>query len=156
MLMVMKEEKDPQLVTHLIKDFGDSGLRKIVRQAQRLAAIDRILKNTLPEGLKAHCQASQTNISELTILVDSAAWLTHLRYIKSQLLQQLKKHPQFNYLQDIRFRIDPLAQLTPNISKNITHKSGVLSTQNKELVKSLADSIENGDLRAALLNLIRD
>ena len=103
----MTEEKDPVAMDNLLRDYGDSGLRKIVRQAQRLLAMNQILEQCLPENLRPHCQVGQMNATELTILVDSAAWLTHLRFFKPALIQQLKKHPQCAYLKDIQFRIQP-------------------------------------------------
>lgn len=149
----MNEEKDPQKLALLLKDYGDSGLRKIVRHTQRLSALNQILAQCLPENLRAHCQVGQFSVTEITILVESAAWLTHLRYLKSQILQSLKKQPQCNYLQEVHFRIK-LSELIKEQSqvKQISQK---MSADNKELLQNVAETVENLALKAALLRLAK-
>ncbi len=149
----MTEEKDPQKLENLLKDYGDSGLRKIVRQTQRLSALNRILVPCLPENLRTHCQVGQISPTEWTILVDSAAWLTHLRYYKQQLLQNLKKQPQCSYLQEIHFRIQPRELIKEEIK--VKKISKTMSADNKELLQNIAETVENSLLKKSLLKLAK-
>lgn len=149
----MTDAKDPQTMDNLLRDYGDSGLRRIVRQAQRLGVIDKIVKQCLPETLRSHCHAAQMTATHLTLLVDSAAWLTQLRYLKPQLLQDLRKNPQCGYLQDIQCRIQPVQWIEENSEKR--PKGQTLSAGNKELLQSAAETISNPLLKTALLKLSR-
>lgn len=147
----MMKEKDPQNVNGLLQDFGDSGLRKIVRQAQRLAAMDRIMAACLPPNLAPHCHTAQVTATELILMIDSAAWMTHLRYIKPQLLQQLKKHPQCAYLQEIQLRIQPGQTLPDKTDPTPIPKK--ISADTCELLRTTAESVENPLLKKALIKL---
>jgi hypothetical protein len=142
---------DPQKIHNLLSDYGDSGLRKIVRQTQRLQAADSIVKKCLPENLRDHCQVADISATQLTLVVHSAAWLTPLRYGQQALLQQLKKHPQFNYLQTIQLRIQPIQNNSPKTEKPAAPR--LLSTATKELIKSTAETITHPELKKALLKL---
>lgn len=144
--------QDPKALTSLLQDYGSAdGLRKIVRQAQRLLATDQIIAAFLPENLQSHCQTAQVTATAITIIVDSAAWLTHLRYLKPQLLQQLKTQPQCVNLKDIIFRIQP-QQMVEAVKIPPTH-SHRLSADSKELLRSTAEAIHHRELKTALLKL---
>ncbi len=147
----MIDKKDPKNIGNLLRDHGESSLRGIVRQVQRLQVIDKILKPCLPENLRPHCHAARMTATHLTILVDSAAWLTHLRYCKQQLLQQLKKNPQCAYLQDLQFRIQPLKAV--EVKTQDPAPRILLSAENKELLQSAAEEVSNPLLKKALLKL---
>lgn len=149
----MDNIKDPQTMGRLLDDYGDSGLRKIVRQAQRLLAMDHILKSCLPENLRPHCQVAQATATELTLGVASAAWLTHLRYLKPQLLQQLQKHPQCAYVRDVQFKIQPAASLAEK--KPVPPPPAYISAENKELLHSIAETVSHPLLKKSLLKLSR-
>jgi hypothetical protein len=148
----MTAEKDPKKMLNLLADQGDSGLRKIVRQAQRLSAINKIVQPYLPENCQPHCRVAQITPMELTIAVDSAVWLMPLRYIKSQLIQQLRQHPQFAYLRDIQYRILP----TQTIEKKITPlQKQTLSPENKKLLQMTAETVNHPLLKRALTKLAK-
>ena len=136
---------------NLLRDYGESNLRRIVRQAQRLLAMDKIFKECLPENIRPHCHLAQITATELTLLVDGAAWLTHLRYLKPQLLQQLKTHPQCAYLKEIQYRIQPAQKWGEKAEPAPVMRH--LSTENKELLQSTAAMVSNPQLKKALLKL---
>jgi len=148
----MSRKQDPEAVTALLQDYGDKGgLRKIVRQAHRLLALDPLLKQCLPENLRPHCQIAQFATTKLTLLIDSAAWLTYLRPFIPQLLTRLKQHPQFAYLSDIQTRIQPAYIIPPPIEKKPV--AAQLSEENKQLLQSIAETISNPSLKKALIKL---
>ncbi len=137
-------------MTTLLQDHGGSELRKIVRHAQRLAAMNHILNEYLPENCRTHCQVGQATATEWTILVDGAAWLMNLRYCKPQLLQQLKQHPQCAYLRDLNFRVcPPQNQQKTSVIPTIR----IISATNKELLQDLAETVSSPLLKRALTKL---
>lgn len=146
----MSINDDPQKMQRLLDDQGDGGLRKIIRQAYRLTAMNRIVQNYLPENCKPHCRVAQITPLELTLAVDSAAWLMPLRYIKSQLIQQLRQHPQCAYLRDIQYRILP-AQIVEEKIPLTTPRA--LSAETKALLNMTADSVKDPSLKRALRKL---
>lgn len=145
---------DPKAVNNLLRDYGGSDLRKIVRQAQRLLSMDQIVAPFLPQNLRSHCQTAQITATSLTLIVDSAAWLTHLRYLKPQLLEQLKSQPQCVHLKEIIFRIQPTQNAGPE--KVAPPKPRKLSTDNKELLRSTASIVNDPLLKKALEKLASD
>lgn len=151
---MMSTPKDPQNIRNLLSDFGDNCLRKIVRHAQRFQSADKIVKQFLPVKLHAHCQVAYLDPSQLTLAVDSAAWLTHLRYAQQTLLRQLKQQPQFVNLQTIQLRILPLPPSSPVKIPATIVPPQPLSVSTKELIKSSADSVTHPELKKALLKLI--
>jgi hypothetical protein len=149
----MRNDRDPKALGSLLRDYGDSGLRKIVRQAQRLLAMQQILQQCLPENLQPHCHVAQATATHLTVLVDGAAWLTHLRYFKPQLLQRLKTHPQCHYVQDVHCRIQPTQWQKASPEK--PPLGSQLSAENKKLLQSTAETVSNPLLKRALAKLAR-
>ena len=145
----MSTEKDPKKMQNLL-DQDDSGLRKIVRQAQRLSAVNRIVQTCLPENCRPHCRVAQITPSELTLAVASAAWLMPLRYVKSQLIQQLRQHPQCAYLRDIQFRILPTQIIE---EKTTPPELGTLSPENQELLQMTAENVSHPLLKRSLKKL---
>ncbi len=146
----MTKEKDPQAMGKLLQDYGDSGLRKIVRQAQRLSLADKLLKECLPENLRLYCRVAKLSATELNIQVDGAAWLTHLRYLKPQLLKQLRQYPQFAYLTGLEFNIQPAQKLEKTLPLKTLR---ILSQESKELLIHTAEAVNNPLLKKALLKL---
>ena len=143
---------DPQPLCNLLQDRGDSPLRKIIRHSQRLLAIDKLLGECLPQELFSHCRTVQASVLELTIAVDSAVWLTHLRYLKPRLLAALKTHPQCFYLKDLQFRIQSFVNEMPiPAEKKLKPKS--LSQETRELLQHTADSVDDPVLKEALRKL---
>lgn len=144
--------KDPKPINHLLEDHGDHELRKIVRQVDRLIKMNKLLVANLPENLSTHCQIGQYTLTEIIILVDSAAWLMPLRYLKSELLKKLKTEPAFTHLQDIQFRIQPL-QKSVSQTDAPPREIRKLSQQTRELLTSTAAEITNPLLKRSLLRL---
>ncbi len=149
----MSTLKDPQNISHLLSDFGDSSLRRIVRHAQRFQAADKIVKQFLPANLHAHCQVVHLDPSQLTLAVDSAAWLTHIRYAQQNLLHQLKKQPQFVNLQNIQLKISPIPPISLKKPEPLL-PSRQLSDNTKEIIRANAEAVAHPELRKALLKLI--
>jgi hypothetical protein len=147
----MSKSKDPQAINSLLQDNEKSGLQKIIRHTKRLSAVNQILQACLPEKLKDHCQVSEFKTTELTILVDAAAWLMQIRFIKSTLVSQLKRHPQCAYLQEINLKVFPHS-LKPQQPEQNLHPIPI-SPQTRNLLQNTAESIENPLLKRALLKL---
>ncbi len=142
---------DPMPIPLLLSDYGDSELRKIVRHVQRLVNMNKILSNHLPANLIPHCQIGQFNVTLLILLVDSAAWLMTLRYLKTDLLKKLKSEPSCIHLQDIQFRIQPLQKISPAIENPVEKRK--ISKENSHLLISTANEVVNPLLKKALLRL---
>jgi len=147
----MKPIRDPKSVHTLLQDKGGSDLRKIIRQAQRLLSMNTMLDNYLPDELKSHCQVAQITPTTWTLIVDSAAWLTHLRYLKPELLRQLKKHPQCAHLKELQYRIQP-AQRLPE-KKEAINIPRQLSAEAKHAINQTAEDVSNPLLKRALKKL---
>ncbi len=89
------------------------------------------------------------NDTDLLIEVDSAVWATQLRYRTADLLYGLRNFREWEYIQSIQFKVRPQA----NPIEPKSPEPQALSAASKSNIRSLAESIENPKLKAALLKL---
>lgn len=61
----------------------------------------------LPISMHAHCWVTAVNESELTIVTDSAAWATKLRYMSRDLISKLKKEPSLPAIRYVKVKVSP-------------------------------------------------
>ena len=123
---------------------------QLVTQGQELQRLTRLLQKELDSSLAPHCRIGRLTPPCLTIVVDSPAWSSRLRFQSTGLLRQLnKKYKEFQSVSQIEIKIYPVRlsrrepvttprRLSPAAAKGITE---------------MANSIEEPALRQALLRL---
>lgn len=127
----------------------DKPLQRLVKKAKCLSELNAILANYLDAGLCQHCTLANYAEGELTLLVDSPAWATRLRFILPNLLSLLKKHKPFNQLTSIRH----IVQQPPIPNKRLVNRTPVLTELCAEFIKQTAQHIEDPGLADALMRL---
>jgi len=144
----MKKSKQQPIADILNKSsFTLGNLRhkvvELVRFNERLQAV-------LPEGLRPHCQAANYRDQKLIVLCDSAAWSTRLRFMEHDLLKKLKTEDHFTIKS-----IQCIVRQTPASQEEQFWEATPISGESRTHIKRLADSMEDNDLKMALLKLIR-
>jgi hypothetical protein len=117
-----------------------------IEDIQRL---DQSLKFMLHDPLKQHCWAAGIEKRRLTILTDSGAWATQLRYQQQQILKGINTDLGLN-LNKLRIRVSTRSPAPPKpLSKrHLSKKSAAYITQG-------AQSIKDQALRETLLRLAK-
>ena len=122
----------------------------LVTQTRELKQFTQLLQAELDPALAPHCHVAQLTPTQLTIVVDSPAWSTRLRFQAATLLRQLsKKHQIFQGVTNIEIKIYPtrLPRPTP------ISKPRQISTGAATVITDMANSIEDTGLKQALLRL---
>jgi len=118
-----------------------------------LAKIEKILQQFLPEELKNHCFPLNIRKMELTLMVDSPAVHTKLRFTLPSLEQALQDHyhRKINLI-NIKICPKPLTiENPPQQSQRIA-----LSSETRSHIQSMADEMEPSDLKDALSRLSKN
>ena len=143
----MKRHKTTRAVETFLK--SHNRLKPLLANARHVMKFDFLLKLYLEEPLKSKCQVSIFHGHRLLIFVDGSVWATQLRYQLPSLLKQLRQHPEMTKLKYIEIKI----QSQPLIFRKETRQAYPISNANSEALKATADSLEDGDLKSALLRL---
>jgi len=122
----------------------------LVTQTRELKRLTRLLQAELNPSLAPHCHIARLTPPHLTIIVDSPAWSTRLRFQSTGLLRQLaKKHQIFRGVTDIEIKIYPARlqrRTPPSVPRHISPGAAAVITD-------MANSIDDPGLKQALLRL---
>ncbi|MGE3319945.1 MAG: DUF721 domain-containing protein [Candidatus Berkiella sp.] len=131
------------LVSNLLQGEG-STLTKLIEQAQAVAELNKTLEQVLDSELIAHCRVGYYEKGVLTLLVQSAAFATRLRYFTPTILSKLRTYKDWVGLCSIQIKIETIivptqAELTPKEEYKPPQK---LSVDNAQRFQALADSMK--------------
>jgi hypothetical protein len=123
---------------------------RLVTQGRELQQLTRLLHKVLDPSLAPHCRVGRFAPPQLTVVVDSPAWASRLRFQSNGLIRQLnKKFKEFNGISSIETKIYPVRlprRESPVIRRQISPAAAESLTQ-------MANSIEEPSLKRALLRL---
>ncbi|HRE33161.1 MAG TPA: DciA family protein [Candidatus Berkiella sp.] len=126
------------LVSNLLSGPGSS-LGKLIEQAQAIADLNKTLIQVLDTELISHCRVGYYDKGVLTLLAQSAAFATRLRYYTPTLLSKLRNMSDWYGLCSIQIKIEtfvvPMAVETVPVQVTPLPK---LSAENADRFKNLA------------------
>jgi len=131
---------------------ANDNLAILVTRTRQLSQLTHILRTLLEPNLAPHCYIGNIEKDRLTLLVDSAAWASKLRFCAQTLLAQINDaHPGFSHIQRIRIKIlnQPAKTVEPEYQKPKMNKA------NAKGLTTLANSVDDPDLQAALARLAK-
>jgi hypothetical protein len=134
----MKSEK--QLTTLLTHGRGTLSILK--RKVVQLDKLTALLKNSLSEPLRHHCQVANLRDNCLVIVTDSSAWATQIRYLTPDLLKQLQCYSELKHIRTLRCYIDPASM--PSVSPHTVQRDP-LSAENIQLLHSMGNARDDND-----------
>jgi len=144
--------KSSRPVNKVLSEANDE-LAILVTRSRQLANLTAILRRQLDTNLAPHCYIGGLEKDKLTVIVDSAAWATKFRFYSAILLPNLKEaHHSFAQIEQIQLKIlNPVAQETEQEES----QRPTLNKQNAKGLETLADSVEDPGLQAALTRLAK-
>jgi hypothetical protein len=105
----------------------------------------------VPPNLVAHVRLATVRDGCLVLQADGSTWAAQLRFKAPQILEQLRRLPDFSQVQSVRVRnaarAEPLERRPPR---------AVMSQAGGDALRSQAACTEDGPLRAALERLARN
>lgn len=124
-------------------------ITRLMARARQLRRLENALMPVLQGELAHHVRLAGYQQGILTLLVDSPAWASQLRFSKPNLLKKLKNSDKFSEIADIIVKVAPIDQSHDSVS----HTIRVRSKQAKESLLSTADAVNNDALKDALKRL---
>lgn len=135
----------------------EKSLEKILKQPNSFAALvekvkylnrlNLIFAKQFP-NLASHCQIANLRNDKLIVEVNNNAWATRIHYQSAEIINQLKQFPEFCNLQQLNYFVKK------NIAAHAKNKKPLtISTENKTLVREIADCINQPALKKALLRI---
>lgn len=128
---------------------------------------NQILININPD-LARHTKVAALSKNTLHLETSRSEYLTQLRFLTTDLLSELRKHPDFYQLIAIKFKVNPelsinnslqinshfnnSSQYSSRKSQNIIKKPGASASKD---IQNIAENIKNSKLKQALLKLTK-
>jgi hypothetical protein len=130
----------------------NSVLRKLLVHAKQLEALDHALRGCLEPPLNGHCQVANLTTRCLVLHVRSPIWATKLRYVVPELLECLRKSCGLvlRCQVQVRVRYPEVGVAVPPVSRPLH-----LSAKSAAVIRNAALSIDNPELKRALLRVSR-
>ncbi|MBK1672558.1 hypothetical protein CKO35_04440 [Ectothiorhodospira shaposhnikovii] len=122
----------------------------LLTRARMLENLTWSVRNLLPPGPREHCWVSGMEDGALTLVTDSGAWATQLRYLKREILKQIQAHHGL-HPRSIQIRVCPA--LSDARKENRPRQANALSNRARESLLSAANTVEDTELRQALRRL---
>lgn len=108
----MVNKNEPILIKQLFAK-NNSCLGKILKMATELKQLNLVFQEVLHSELAKHCYIAELEKNSITIIVDSASWVTVLRYAIPDIIKTLRAHSEFEHLQTIRYKIAQYQTIKP-------------------------------------------
>lgn len=145
--------KNPVTLDKLLNS-GNHELASLITRARKLAVYNVWLKSQLPNPLSELSAVADIQGDTLVISVESAIWATKMRFTGIAILSQMKsRFPELQQLQKLKVIVAP--RLPEVLKKPDKPAKFHLSEKNALIIKSLAKSIDDAPLRAALERLAK-
>ncbi|GAB7533488.1 DciA family protein [Pseudomonas sp. 3A(2025)] len=123
-------------------------LRALIRQAERLSHLQRLVESQLQPAAREHCHVASWREGCLLLVVTNGHWATRLRYQQRRLQRQLVIFDEFASLTRILFKVQP-----PHVQQGAATHTIDLSLTAAENIQATAEGISDPKLRAALERL---
>jgi hypothetical protein len=144
----MQSNRPPSRKRGLPQPIGESSpVAALAQRARALDALDRQLRQSLPEPLRRHVRMADLGPKRLVFLADSSAWASKLRFHQTALLTLAR---QVSGLPANQFAVK-VAPLPPVPQEQI--RRSPLSKAAAEHLKAAARSVADPELKAVYLQM---
>ena len=141
------------ITIHKLLSATSGDVASLITHARRLARYSHWLASILPPPLGQHCVVADIQGNKLIIGVDSAAWATKIRFLSIEIIEKITL--KFKELKNVEQVLTTVLPPAPDLT-TVTQPSAEklhLSQQNAALIQSLAETVDDPQLKAALLRL---
>lgn len=125
-------------------------LQRIYSHAKTLQKLQTQLENHLPPALADNCQVAACADGVLTLYTKSPAWAAKLRFQTAELLRIFQNDTTLGTIDTIRVKARPPENTPGSVSE---HRPQGLSAASAALLRQVAETTEDPDLRQTLLRL---
>lgn len=123
-------------------------LQRLQTHAAKLQRLESLLNKRLPEQIRSHCRVAALTDGVLTLHADSPAWAAKLRYLTRDMLSIVQECQLSEPVNTITVKARPPATVPQH------HETGPrLSAQSAKFLRETAATLDDPELRAALLRL---
>lgn len=126
-------------------------MARLLNQASARDAWTAQLRAFLPGELGSSCQVANVRDHLMAVHICNAAWATRFRFLIPDLLPRLNQLADFAAVREIRIRVAPVADLASAHHAHAVERA----PPDAEVLSALADTLEYGDLKDAILRLAR-
>lgn len=133
----------------------DNQLSSIIAKVNQLNQLNQSLSEILDPKLAAHCQITNLENQTLTLLVDNSSWGTKIRYATPEILKKMQQTSALYQIEQIKCIVRPNQQHKP-AKKPLSEQKMAISSENAEILRSVANEIKDKKLKEALLHLSKN
>ncbi|MDZ7735352.1 MAG: DUF721 domain-containing protein [Gammaproteobacteria bacterium] len=123
-------------------------LGHLYAHARKLQQLQAVLDNHLPQPLASHCRVAALEHNVLTLHTDSPAWAAKLRFLTADIVKTLQNSNADVSVDTIRVKARP-----PETKPQTVRSGTNLSPLTARLLRDIAETIDDPELRASLLRL---
>ena len=127
---------------------GTDAVAALLNELQQREELLQRVRGAIPEALRAHCKQASLRDGRLNLSADSPAWVSRLKFLAPQLIQEL--HKTGLVITDCRVRALPEATLARAEGREAATFSALAATDN---LLQAADTIAHPELAASLRRL---
>jgi len=124
------------------------------KNMSELANIEIFLQKNLPDGIKNHCFPLNISNMELTLMVESPAIHSKLRFILPMIEETFRQNYPLQ-INSIKIKVYPKKKHQDDSSKKPARRP-VLSDDTRSHLQSMANEMEESDLKDALNRLSKN
>jgi len=143
--------KSPEPLHKFLAASSGNNLSDLIRHARSMEQLSALARRHLGAPLGDHCRAANLREGILLLHADSSAWANRLRYELPALLEFLRQQGQPE-LRSIRVKVPP-PDWAPPAPRTQTRPR--LSAAASELLRHVASTTQDPDIRGALLRLAK-
>ncbi len=92
---------------HQILGARQGGLSDLIAGASARMELTQQVTKYLPLAMHDHCWVTAINDAELTIVTDSPAWASKLRYLSRDLIRKLKQESTLPNIRYVKVKVSP-------------------------------------------------
>lgn len=124
---------------------------RLLGKASQLDSLTRLIRSCLPAECQDHVSVADIRDRQLILVTDSPVWSSRLRLFQNNILEMLKTHANLE-LGQIRIKQTYPKKQAETPVFNHRH----LAEHSAKLVKQMADSVDDPELRQALSKLAKN
>ncbi len=132
---------------------NQSGLFKIIQEAQQYQALKEHILNVLPDNMHPHICAVGIEHPYLVLVIQEALWASKIRFLAPNCLKQVNDiYPGLNLISPVRIRLTQRHELPASEQK--THSPNPLPDQETaKKMLALSEQVKSTTLSQALKRL---
>ncbi|MBL1292414.1 MAG: DUF721 domain-containing protein [Thiotrichales bacterium] len=109
----MTTSSRPRSINQILNN-RQGGLSDLIAGASARMELTQHVTKYLPLAMHDHCWVTAINESEMTIVTDSPAWASKLRYLSRELIRKLKQETSLPTISYIKVKVSPDVIADPN------------------------------------------